>query len=410
MTFETLNAARVEAVWDALARHVQPAGHHEAPVRDALGHVLAQDAFSAHDFPPFDRAMMDGYAVRAGDFSDGAATLRRLELVRAGAERLPRVEPGTCAQINTGAPIPPGADAVVMVEHSREVGDGGVELSDAPQPGQHIDSQGAHVRRGDALVRAGTRIGPGTLAALVAGGVVRVRVHNRPRVAILGTGDELVAGGEALRRGQIHDSNSVGLAQLVSAAGADPAWIRRCVDERGEQLEALRRGIDSDLLCVTGGMSKGSHDLVPALLEELGVQWLVTSLHMKPGKPLRIGRAPNGCWAVGLPGNPVSCMVCFLLFARCILDGLQGLAVGKPPHLNGRLDADLPACGGRPMYQPATWSVGADGCPYVSPVAWRGSGDPFGMAVANALIHRPQRAPAAFRGESVPFVPLDLPR
>jgi len=142
----------------------------------------------------------------------------------------------------------------------------------------------------------------------------------------------------------------------------------------------------------------------------LGVRWLVNGARLRPGKPLRIGHSETGCWVLGLPGNPVSCAVCFLLFGRVVLEGLQGLPVGKPPHVAGSLEADLPAGGERPIYQPAEWSAGSDGEVYLSPLVWRGSGDPFGMAIANALLYRAAGAPAAPRGETVRFIPLDLPR
>jgi molybdopterin molybdotransferase len=260
------------------------------------------------------------------------------------------------------------------------------------------------------LVRAGTRIGPGAVAALVAGGIDRVTIFKRPAVALLSTGDEVVRAGRELKPGQIYDSNSVVLRELIGAAGGEAIGLGRCPDEPDRLKQAVAQGLEHDVLCIVGGMSKGTHDLVPAVLEELGVRWVVSGLNLKPGKPTRIGRAESGCWVVGLPGNPVSCAVCFLLFAHVILEGLQGLPVRRPPHLRGRTDADLPPNGARPMYQPAEWLVGADGGVQVSPLLWRGSGDPFGLALANALIHRPANAPAAPRGQTVDFVPFDRPR
>jgi len=409
MTVETLTAATADAVWECLARQVHAGRLIEVPVEHALGAVLAADVRAAHDFPPFDRAVMDGYAVRTADFSDGRAVLRCTGLVRAGAAELPEVAPGTCVQINTGAALPSGADAVVMVEHSRRLGDERVELRDHPTPGQSIERRGALAPREGLLVRAGARVGPGTLAALVAGGVQRVSIFAHPRVAILSTGDEIVANRETLRPGQIHDSNGVMLETLVRRAGGEPVRLGRLPDEPGPLRAALELGLNEDVLCVIGGMSKGTHDLIPGLLEQLGVGWLVSSLNLKPGKPTRIGRS-DGCWVIGLPGNPVSCAVCFLLFARAILEGLQGLGVRRPPHALARLDAEMPANGARPLYQPAEWYIDQHGQPRVCPVLWRGSGDPFGMAVANALIYRPANAAPAPADDAAQFVPLDLPR
>jgi len=410
MDFETLEGATPDQVWEALRAHVRAGRQRELPVEESIGCVLARDARSTHDFPPFDRAARDGYAVQVADFEQGQARLHNVGLARAGAERVGPLEAGTCIRINTGAALPPGADAVVMVENARDTGDGFVEFADVPEVEQYIDRQGSLVKTDELLVRAGTRISAGTLTALVAGGATHVRVFARPRVAQLSTGDELLAPGEDLKEGQIHDSNSIALEELIRRAGGETVMFGRCPDDPAALRASLELGLANDLLCVTGGMSKGTHDLVAGLLEELGVRWLVVGVHLKPGKPIRIGRSETGCWAVGLPGNPVGCAVCFLLFARGLLEGLQGLPIGRPPHIAGSLEADLPANRERPTYQPAEWSAGPNGAARVRPLVWRGSGDPFGLAVANALIYRAGDAPAAPRGETVHFIPLDLPR
>lgn len=410
MDFDTLEAATPDEIWEALRAHVQPGRQRELPVEESIGKVLASDARSAHAFPPFDRATRDGYAVRVTDFEKGKARLRKAGLVRAGAESPGPLGAGTCIRINTGARVPSGTDAVVMVENARPVDKEFVEFGGKPEVGQYIDRQASLVRKDELLVRAGTPISAGTLAALVAGGARRATVFAQPRVAQLSTGDELVGQGQDLEEGQIHDSNSIALEELIRQAGGETVMFGRCPDDPAALRASLELGLANDLLCITGGMSKGTHDLVPGLLEELGVRWLVKGAHLKPGKPIRIGQSETGCWVVGLPGNPVSCAVCFLLFGRSVLEGLQGLPVRKPPHVAGRLEADLPANGERPMYQPAEWSAGRDGGVRVSPLVWRGSGDPFGMAIANALIHRASNAPAAPRGDTIQFIPLDLPR
>jgi molybdopterin molybdotransferase len=410
MSFETLESVTPDRIWEALRTHVQPGRRRTVEVEETIGCVLARDARSTLDFPPFDRAVMDGYAVRSSDFREGRARLRNVGLVRAGVAHPAPLEPGTCIRINTGAPLPAGADAVVMVEQARETGDRLVELEDEPDAGQHVDRRGSMRRADELLVRAGTRVNAGTLAALVAGGNSRVEVFSRPRVAQLTTGTELVERGEALRGGQIHDSNAAAVDELIRQAGGETVMYGRCPDDPAALRASLELGLSNELLCVTGGLSKGTHDLVPGLLEELGVHWLVVGARLNPGKPLRIGQSDGGCWVVGLPGNPVGCAVCFLLFARVVLEGLQGLPVARPPHVAGALEADLPANGPRAAYQPAEWSAGSGGAVHVSPLAWRGAGDPFGMAVANALVYRPADAPAAPRGETTLFIPLDLPR
>jgi len=410
MDFDTLKAATTDQIWDALRDQVKPGRSRQTPLEEAAGCVLTADVRSTHDFPPFDRAVMDGYAVRVSDFADGMARLRNDGLIRAGELPVDPVEKGACFRINTGAPMPASADAVVCVEHSSEDEDDFVLLNDSPEIGQYVNRRASLLKKGDLMLRAGTRLGGSALSALVAAGVTHVDVFTRPRVALLTTGHELVEHGRELQDGQIHDSNSTALEEYIRLAGGEIDMFGRCPDMTSALRASLELGLAHDLLCVTGGMSKGTHDLVPNLLEDLGVRWLVSGARLKPGKPLRIGRSESGCWVVGLPGNPVSCAVGFLLFTRGILKGLQGSPVVRPTHLAGMLDENMPPNGRRAMYQPATWSADSKGALHVSPVIWRGSGDPFGMAIANALICRDPEASAAQRGETVRFIALDLPR
>ncbi len=410
MTHEPLSGARAEQVWDLLAREVRALPPIEIDAANALNFVTAADVRAAFDFPPFDRAVMDGYAVRCEDFSGGQAVLRNAGLIRAGDAATAGVGAGTCVQINTGAPLPAEADAVVIVENSEPREDGTVLLRDEPAPMQNIERRGGIVRKGDLLIRAGSRIGPGALAALIAGGAERISVFTRPRVAVLSTGDEIIPPGEQRDGPQLFDSNGAMLGELILAARGAPLSLGRCPDDAGKLRELFERGLKLDVFCVTGGMSKGSHDLAPQVLEQLGVEWLITSLHLKPGKPTRIGRAPGGCWVLGLPGNPVSCAVCFLLFGRLVLDGLQGLPVRPPVRLRAKLTTPMPGNGKRPLYQPAEWHAAPDGGPAATPLPWRGSGDPFGMTWANALICREESAGPSSAGEPVTILPLDLPQ
>ncbi|TWT45164.1 Molybdopterin molybdenumtransferase [Phycisphaerae bacterium RAS1] len=413
-----LKNAYARQVWDLLAEQVRPAAPTDRPLDGLLGATLAEDVRAQSDFPPFDRAIMDGYAVLSADFADGPRALQLSGLARAGGDAAAPLTSGTCVQINTGAPIPPGADAIVIVENSR--GAAGetpaplnsstqVFLDDRPSPGQHIERRGAIVRTGDLLIRGGTRIGPGELATVAAGGRRALRAFEAPTVALLSTGDELVDPGDQPGPGQIIDSNSIALSGCVRDAGGRPTLLGRCPDEPNLLQQRLRDALRHRIACVTGGMSKGTHDLVPAAFESLGVAWLVESLKLKPGKPTRIGRGPQGQWIVGLPGNPVSCVVCFLLLVRPIIDGLSGRPPAPPPHFSGMLNADLPANGSRPMYQPAEWRAGPRGEVTVTPNPWRGSGDPFGLCGANALLYRPENALPAARGDQVLFIPFGLP-
>lgn len=407
-----LDGARAEQVWAALAEQVTPLPAVAVAAADALGAVLAAPVCAGHDFPPFDRAVMDGFAVRRDTFQNGAATLRNVGLIRAdaaGGEQIV-LRPGepTCARINTGAPIPQGADAVVMVERAEET-TAGAHLKDDPAPGQHIERRGALRKAGDVVLERGERVTAGGLATIAAAGQAQVSIYRRARVCVLTTGDELVTPGADLAHGQIYDSNGVMLAEFCRAAGADVVSAGRCGDQEAALRETLTHAMKADVVIVAGGMSKGSHDLVPGALEALGVRWLIRSLHLKPGKPTRIGRGPGGAWVFGLPGNPVSCAVCFLLFTRFLIDGLHGLAPRAPRWLKCASQRALDANGARPLFQPARWSIGERGAAQIAPIDWRGSGDPFGMSTANALLYRDANAPAVWEGELAEAMILGAP-
>ena len=407
MSSAPLAGALAEEVWELLAARVGAGERRFVAIDRAVGRVLADDARAPSAFPPFDRAVMDGYAVRCEDFAAGRAVLRCDGLARAGAGLGLAVERGACLRINTGAPLPAGADAVVMVEHARELDSGAVELEGPPTPGQHIERHGSLLQPGALIAPAGTLIRAGAVAALAAAGLRAARVFAPPRVALISTGDELAPVDRDLGPGEIYDSNRIALTELSRAAGGEVMLSETAPDEPGPLRDRLSDGLRADLLCVVGGMSKGTHDLVPAALEALGVAWLVTSLRLKPGKPMRLGRAPSGAWVLGLPGNPVSCAVCFLLFARPILQGMQGLGARPPERLSGVLQCDVRPNAARPLFQPAQWNAGPHGESLLAPCPWRGSGDPFGLSNANALLYRPAHAPAAQRGERALFIPLD---
>ncbi|MCG3127857.1 MAG: Molybdopterin molybdenumtransferase [Phycisphaerae bacterium] len=404
---QPLSSATAEMVWHELPRHIVGGRLERVASQAACGRVLGEDVALPFDFPPFDRAAMDGFAVRVEDCPGPETTLPSMGLVKAGEPIARVLQSGCCARINTGAPVPDGADAIVMVEDSTDLPDGRVLLRGAPRPGQHIERQGAVGRAGDRLLSRGQRLDAGAVAALAAAGAERVNVFRRPVVGVLATGDELVDAGAQRRGAELFDSNSAGLLAMLGYGWS----IGRAPDELAGLTSRLSRGAaECDLLCITGGMSRGTHDLVPQALESLGVRWIVSGLNMKPGKPTRIGLAPSGAFVLGLPGNPVSCLVCFALFGRMILDGREGLAPAPPPRLRCRLRDSMPANGSRPMFQPACWCVDDDGAACVRPLAWRGSGDPFGLASANALIHRPAGAPPASAGDEVHVVLLSVPR
>jgi molybdopterin molybdotransferase len=307
----------------------------QATLTPALaGRVLAVDVHAAVDVPPFATSAMDGYAVRAAD--SGAARLP--VAFRLAAGEAPRPLPaGAAAGIATGAPIPPGADAVVPIEVAQEDGDT-VELAVAAA-GAHIRLAGGDVTAGTVVARAGAVLTPALLAAVAASGTARVSVARRPRVAALTTGDELVAPGEPLAPGQIYESNLTAMVAQAVRAGAEVVTTALVRDDRAATEAAFRAALEADVVVSSGGVSVGPHDHVKPALDALGVREVFWRVAHKPGKPLWFGVAPTGALVFGLPGNPVSGLVCFELFVRPALQAMQGAT--PPPRPVARLSRSV---------------------------------------------------------------------
>lgn len=297
----------------------------EAGLEEALGRVLAHDVSAAGDVPGFANSAMDGFAVHSG------AAGRRLRIVgesRAGAGTGAELGAGEAARISTGAPLPAGADSVVAVERTREEGDEVVLDADAP-PGRNVREAGEDMHAGDVVLESGSLLGPAELSVAAAAGAGRLAVAQRPRVAVVATGDELVEPGERLAAGQIHDSNGLGIAALARAAGAEVVFRGRVGDDRERTRELLAEALEGcDVLVATGGVSVGAHDHVKPALGSLAVEETFWRVALKPGKPTWFGTRGTQL-AFGLPGNPVSALVTFELFVEPALRALQG----APFHL-----------------------------------------------------------------------------
>jgi molybdopterin molybdotransferase len=298
---------------------------------DLTGRVLTADVSAAVSLPPFATSAMDGYTVRAADLAAGPVPIA----FRIGAGDRPRpLAPGAAAGIATGAPLPDGADAVVPVEEARE--EDGALVAAPPRVGAHIRPEGGDVRAGDLVARAGTQLTAAVLAAIQAAGADRVAVARRPRVAALATGSELVPVGRPLEPGQIYESNLTAIVAQARTAGADVTAAEIVVDDRDATVAAFERAIaGSDVVVSSGGVSVGPHDHVKPALAALGVREVFWRLAHKPGKPIWFGVAPSGALVFGLPGNPVSSLICFQLFIRPALVALQHGRV--PPRPVARL-------------------------------------------------------------------------
>ncbi|MBP7706232.1 MAG: molybdopterin molybdotransferase MoeA [Candidatus Aminicenantes bacterium] len=315
------------------------------PLAAALGRTLARDISAREPVPPFTKATMDGYAVRAADTRpsgsgpDGAVTLEVLEDLPAGRRSRRTVGPGQAVRIMTGAPLPAGADAVVMVEDS-EKRDGRVALRRAVRPGDNIGEAGEDLAKGERALARGTVVGPAEIAVLAATGRARVPVARRPKVAVIATGDEIVEPGARKKPGQIRNANGPALAAMAAAAGAEAAYLGIARDRASSLRAKLARARGADVLVLSGGVSVGDYDLVKDELEAFGVETVFWRVRIKPGKPVFFGRRGRQL-VFGLPGNPTSAMVTFLLFVGPALDGLLGRAATGPRAGRAALAADI---------------------------------------------------------------------
>ncbi len=392
-----------------ILQHARPLPPESMPLTQGLGRILAEEVASDLDMPPFDKALMDGYAVRSADLADGRATLAVVEEITAGRTPTRPLAPGQAARIMTGAPIPAGADAVVIVERSRPLDDGHVLLEDRPpRPGQNILYQGREMRRGEVVLRAGTAVRPQEIGLLATVGRAEVRVHPAPALAVLSTGDEVVEAPQAPGPGQIRNGNGPMLVAQAARAGAVPHYLGIARDRPAELKARIAEGLRMPVLILSGGVSAGKLDLVPGVLRELGVTAHVDKVAMKPGKPVFFGTHPGGL-VFGLPGNPVSSLVCFELFVRPALRRLQGLPDPGPRYVQATLVEDFPYRTDRPTYHPARLERKEEGgrrkeeqevspdssflLPpssfVVRPVPWFGSADLRGLVAANAFVVLP---------------------
>jgi molybdopterin molybdotransferase len=354
----------------------------------ASGRVLAEDAASDADVPPFDRCAMDGFAVRAADATAAPARLRLVGTVHAGHVFEGLVGAGECVAVMTGSPLPAGADAVVPVERSRP-GEGHVEVLEAPRPGQNVSPRAEDLRRGQLALRSGDRLGAAEVALLATVSRPTVRVVSRPSLVVVPTGDELVDASEPLRPGQIRNSNGPMLACLGRDLGCDPVTLAPPVADQPEALRAaLARGLEADVLLASGGVSRGERDLVGEVLASLGVRGVFHGVSIQPGKPLWCGRTDR-CLVFGLPGNPVSALVTATLFAGAAVRKLRGVRDPGPRLFPARLAEPFVRHAGREGWLPARVEPAADGL-RCTPIRGHGSADLVAAASATALWVAPQ--------------------
>jgi molybdopterin molybdotransferase len=409
----------------------------ELPLLQSLNRILAEPVLADRDFPPFPRATRDGYAVRAANLNqNGSTSLRVVGQVRAGDSYDLPVASGEAVEIMTGAAVPPGADAVVMVEYTqvreregtqREERDGErkndtddvleslagfkgenaakvepddwVEIKRAVSAGENIVPAGAEAKAGQELLPLGTRMGTAQIAMAAAAGTARLKVFAKPRVAILSTGDELVDVAEKPGPSQIRNSNSYSLAALVAVNCGEPVQLPIAPDEESKLTELVREGLKADLLLLSGGVSMGKFDLVEKVLTELGAEFFFTGAMIQPGKPVVFGVVDKTPF-FGLPGNPVSVMVTFDLFARQVIEALSGASPSRLKSATAKLKKEFKTKTGLTRFLPAILQ-GEMNDPEIEVVPWQGSGDMLAAARANCYLVVPPDKQRLSQGEMV---------
>jgi molybdopterin molybdotransferase len=364
-------------------------GHEKAILEKALGRILAENVPADRDYPPFDRAARDGFAVRSADCHQPGVTLRVIGEVRAGFAPEKTVRAGECVQIMTGAAVPPGADAVVMIEQTQPGGNKDeVVIGRSAQAGMNFVPRGTEAHSGDILLRQGMRLGDAELSLAAQVGRAELKVCRQARVAILSTGDEVVTIEAMPGRFEIRNSNSISLGAQCSAAGGEPVPLGNAPDRADELRKLIERGLAEDILVLSGGVSMGKYDLVESVLSELGAEFFFDGVDIRPGRPAVFGVC-RGKPVFGLPGNPVSTMVTFELFVVPAIDILGGSEPRPLPLLKARLAKPVEKKAALTHFVPALleWPQGEA---IVTELVWQGSGDIGTVARGNCYLVVPQ--------------------
>ena len=381
----------------------------------SAGRVLAETVAGDRDLPPFPRSTRDGYAVRSSDLKVLPKLLDVIGEIRAGEkiENIPADIPaGKTASIMTGAPVPAGADAVVMVEYSTLHGDR-VEITRSVVAGENVVARGAEARNGATLLERGQVLNEAAVGVAASVGKSRVEVYRRPQVAVLTTGDEIVGVDSTPGPTEIRNSNSYSLAAQIRRAGGEAVLLPVAPDELGRLRSLIEQGLLADLLIMTGGVSMGRYDLVEQALSELNAEFFFTGAKIQPGRPVVFGKCPavsgreaRGTYFFGLPGNPVSTMVTFELFAHPVLEALCGCMPRRKQFLSARLQKEIRVKAGLKRFLPATLS-GEFERVEVALVGWQGSGDVAAAARANCYIVVPEDRECIAAGEWVPVMRIE---
>jgi molybdopterin molybdotransferase len=380
----------------AVARRVE-----RIPLAQGLGLFLAEDLRNDRDAPPFDKSLMDGYAVRARDIAAVPRELAVVDRIAAGGAATSPLSQGQAMAIMTGAPIPPGADAVVPVEQTQAIpGSNRIVVLQTVSPGRFIAARASDSAAHSLVLKSGTRLGPAQIAVAAAIGAVNVPVFAPPSVAVLGTGDELVAPQQTPAANQIRSCNNSLLLALLQRYPSRATDLGIVPDDPAAIEAKIISGLARDVLLITGGMSMGERDFVPGILHRLRGDLKITKLRIKPGKPFVFAQMPGGKFVFGLPGNPVSAFVCTVCLVSRLLMRMAGGPATEPTRM-APLAQPLEANGPRTFYQPAIF----DGRALV-PLQWKGSADIFTLSQANSLLVRPENQLPQPAGAAIEFIEI----
>lgn len=400
------------------AAQLHPRGRELLPLLEAAGRVLAEPIHADRDFPPFPRATRDGYAVRAADLESIPAALNVVGEIKAGgaSAQFSTIQPGQAVAIMTGAAVPDGTDAVVMVEHTLQ-SDKTVEVKRRVSAGENIVPAGAEAKQGELMVSPGTWLDYAAIAVAASVGRPRLVVYGRPQIAVLSTGDEVVDIDVPPGPNQIRNSNSYSLAAQIRQAGGDPVLLPIAPDQPQRLHELLKEGLECDLLLIAGGVSMGKYDLVEQVLTDFKAEFFFTGVQIQPGKPVVFGRVPCGAvtpvregslggshkYFFGLPGNPISTMVTFDLFAKRMVEALAGMTARRLILTYAKLAKPIQTKTGLTRFMPATIS-GEFEESRVELVHWQGSGDIAAVARCNCFVVVPPDRERIKAGEWVPVM------
>ena len=395
-----------------IAEIVQPLGSEKFPFQQSAGRTLAAPVIADVDSPPHTKSIMDGFAVRAEDIAPGAR-LKQLETIIAGNVPSKKVVAGTCSRIMTGAPLPQGADSVVMIEQtSSSESNGETEIRfelDSLTAGKHVMQKAASFGKGETIFQAGHQIRPLDIGLLAEVGAHQVSVVLPIQTAVLPTGNELVMANKAPGPGQIRNSNGPMLVSKLRAANANVIDLGIGRDDREDLAAKIEMGLDADLLVLSGGVSAGTMDLVPELLQQAGVEQVFHKVRVKPGKPIWFGFRDDGenrTYVFGLPGNPVSSLVGCELFVRAAMNRMNGRDDIQREFVVAELTAKHETRGDRPTYWPGHWENDDSTCRKIRPSTWLGSSDLRALGSANALIYFPSEKNVYQSGEPVNVIHL----